>query len=125
MRRSKPCLTTVVEAQCGKQVEILLRGGKKIRGILEEMEPDMSVYLTSLRSPEESNQQNESMDFAGKELIYIRARQILFFHFLKDVAVVANTENWHRRKLSTEQTRPFRKLPITKSKDAHGSCLPE
>lgn len=39
--RWKPSLATVVDAQCGKQVEILLRGGRKVRGILKEMEPDM------------------------------------------------------------------------------------
>ncbi|EME27682.1 hypothetical protein Gasu2_17850 [Galdieria sulphuraria] len=120
MRHSKPSLVNVVEAQCGKPVEILLRGGKKVRGILEEIEPDMSVYLTHMVSLDENNQKNKEKDHmncTNNKVLYIRARQILFFHFLKDVAVVANTESWHRRKVSLEQARPVRKLPKAKSKD--------
>jgi len=47
---------------------------------------------------QESVQQSELSDTCSdKTILYIRARRILFFHFLKDVAVVANTERWVRQ----------------------------
>lgn len=82
-------LTVLLHALVGERVELELRHGARVRGVLHAVDAQMNVTLAdvSLLSSQSSSSSQSPSSSTSLELMYVAARHITFVHLPPDIDV--------------------------------------